>query len=195
MEKKEKDSKRFISPAGAGLAVIMFFLPWVKACGGNLSGADIARINNEFWLILISAIAIVGAFFYFDNQNKLSKLKPIVVVGALLSLGIILFKFAKVKSEGMIEIQYGVVLTVIGFVVSLFGITSLEDHESETEKSISLTSKEVMPPDSWKCDCGYLNYPSATICQGCLKVRNSSESQNLTEKQQVIEIFNAGTCP
>ncbi len=117
MEQKEKDSKRFISPGGAGLAAICFSLPWFRGCGQDISGAQIASNGgHEFWLILIAAVAIVGGFFVFDGQNNLKKLKPFALVGAILALLIMVLKFIQVKQDAgdMIEILPGSVGTILG---------------------------------------------------------------------------------
>lgn len=134
MEQKQKDSTRLITPGGAGLAVVCFFLPWVRACGQDLSGAQIASNgSHELWLILVAAIVIIGGFFIFDRQNNFKKMKPIVLVCAILSLLIMLLKLIQIKKEGgnIIEIQYGSVGTVIGFIASLFGLKFLKDSISD----------------------------------------------------------------
>ncbi len=177
MEQKQKDNKRFISPGGAGLAAICFFLPWLKACGQDVSGIQIANQGESaLWLVLLSAIAIVVAFFIYDGQNNLKKLKPIVISGAGISLLILLLKYSSLKKQaggmgGMFEIEFGSIGTVLGFIASLVGIQFLE----ETIPNVALATPEVMPPDSWTCRCGRVNYPSANACQHCLRDRTALE--------------------
>lgn len=43
----KKDSKRFISPGGAGLAAICFFLPWLRGCGQDISGANCEQLERS----------------------------------------------------------------------------------------------------------------------------------------------------
>ena len=133
MEQKEKDSKRFITPAGAGIVAICFFLPWVRLGVQGFyhydSGLQIANMSNSclmFWLILIAAIAIVVAFFVFEGQNNLKKMKPIVLVGAILSILIMVIgNQQQIGCSRLSEIQYGSVGTLIGFIISVFGLQFL----------------------------------------------------------------------
>ena len=180
MEQKEKDSKRFITPAGAGLAAICFFLPWIRACGQDITGVQIANHGESvLWLVLIAAIAIVGGFFIYEGQNNLKKLKPLAVVGALLSLLILLIKYAQVKGE--VEIQYGAVGTLIGFVSSLFGLQFLEDTvptgeaiqsvaqtESQAQKSLPLQPESEVQNNHKFCpSCGEEAELAAVFCSKC----------------------------
>jgi ribosomal protein L40E/uncharacterized protein (DUF983 family) len=179
MEQKEKDSKRFITPAGAGLAAICFFLPWVRACGQDISGAQIANHGESaLWLVLIAAIAIVGGFFIYEGQNNLKKLKPLAVVGALLSLLILLIKYAQVKGE--VEIQYGAVGTLIGFIASLFGLQFLEDSVPNINKSLvvdnAADSALEVDYSKYVCDkCG-TEVPVGEVCPKCKSESNITES-------------------
>lgn len=125
MEQKEKDSKRFISPGGAGIAAICFFLPWFRACGQEISGLKLATSGDYLlWLTLVSAIAIIGGFIAFDRQIGLKKLKPLALVSAILGLLIMLFKLIQLKQEGgdMVGILPGYVGSVLGFIVSIVGL-------------------------------------------------------------------------
>ncbi len=68
--------KKFLSPGGAGLVIICFFLPWVKfKCAAddashNMSGFDLANHANMIWLVLIAAVFIIGVFFYYHFPTK-----------------------------------------------------------------------------------------------------------------------------
>jgi len=135
MDQKQKDGKRFITPSGAGLAAICFFMPWMRACGQDVSGFQIANGGESaLWLVLIAAIAIVVGFFIYDGQNKLKDLKPIVIVGAGVSLLILLFKYSEFNKQGggMFEMKFGSVGTILGFGASLFGLLFLEDTVTTT---------------------------------------------------------------
>jgi hypothetical protein len=169
MEQKEKDNKRFITPGGAGLAAICFFLPWVRACGQDVSGIQIAN-NGEsvFWLVLIAAIVIVGGFFMFDGQNNLKKLKPIAIGGAVLSLLILFIKYSQFKNKGGIfEIQYGSIGTLLGFAASLFGIQFLEDTTDSDR--LTKTGNTSAGPDIFCGECGAKLNPDISFCPECGK--------------------------
>lgn len=87
-------------------------------------------------MILIAAIVVVAAFFVFDGQNKLKKLKPIVLVSAILGLLLMLLEFARLKDQacGMFEIRYGAVGIIVGFIASLIGIQFLADESVSTNE-------------------------------------------------------------
>lgn len=157
MEQKQKDSKRFITPSGAGFAVICFFLPWFRACGQDISGSQIAsRGESLLWLVLIAAIAIVVGFIFYDGQNKLTKLKPIVIGGAILSLLILPIKFLQIKDQafGLFEIRYGAFAMLIGFITSLVGLKYLEDPV-------------LVSADKFCTECGAKNSKDSGFCSEC----------------------------
>jgi len=132
---ENKDDKRvFLTPAGAIIALICFFLPWVKvSCAGKVNYLSGAEIGGIFWLVLITALAIIVAFFYFRNQKKIEKSRPVAILGSIITLAVILIKyvslaweqksvFAKAGSKVIdCTIQIGAVGTVIGFVMAVVG--------------------------------------------------------------------------
>lgn len=157
MAQKEKDNKRFITPSGAGLAAICFFLPWIRACGQDISGVQIAN-NGEsaLWLVFLAAVAVVVAFFIYDGQNNLKKLKPLAIGSVALSFLILLIKYAQIRKQGggMFEIQYGSIGTFLGFVASLIGLQYLEDT--------------IAPPANKFCtQCGEANNSGSSFCNQC----------------------------
>jgi|GEM_PF-912316 len=173
MEQKEKDSKRLITPAGAGLAAIAFFLPWVRACGQDISAAQIANNGSEvLWLILIAAVAIVVAFFANDGKNNLKKIKPVVAIGAILSLSIMLIKYMQAKDAG-IQIRFGAIFAVIGFMASLFGMEFLEDTARAPSSVASDDSEKIGLSAQYVCNnCG----SKVTVGEVCPKCASASEA-------------------
>ncbi|MBS3919498.1 MAG: zinc-ribbon domain-containing protein [Deltaproteobacteria bacterium] len=178
--KEEKDNKRFITPGGAGLAAICFFLPWVRACGVEISGFQIANEGGDWvvWVILIVAIVILGCFFWF-GEEKTDILKPIVVLGGLLGLAILVIRFVQFLQECkvMYEIRYGAIGTLIGFILSIFGLQFIEDSvpKVETEKSENQSQESALPRISTSTlprinfcpECGAKVQSDDKFCQEC----------------------------
>jgi hypothetical protein len=178
MEQKEKDGKRFITPGGAGLAAICFFLPWLRACGQEFSGAQVAsQGGSDLWLILIAALVVVVVFFMFDGQNKLSKVKPIAIIAAVLALGDMLLRFQKLKEigAGVDDLRIGAWGTIIGFVASVIGVQFLEDEVPQVAPALAtvqaaVSTEETLPADAWQCRCGTINEKTNGKCLSCQRV-------------------------
>ena len=138
-EQQQHDDKKSLVPAGTGIALICFFLPWIKySCGGiktTMSGNDIGGI---IWLVFIAALVIFISFFYSKNSGKLKALKPIAFWGSIGALVIILIKYIDFKNGIHTElgdlrpedigftIEYGGYGTLLGFVLSLIGSSYLD---------------------------------------------------------------------
>jgi len=74
------NKKIYITPTGAIIAIIFFFIPWVKmSCMGETRYASGADLSGVFWIIFGAAVLILLAFIYFKNQEQLEKATPIVV--------------------------------------------------------------------------------------------------------------------
>jgi len=127
--------KIFTSPAGAGIAIICFFLPWVKfSCGGPPKYASGAELGGVFWLVFFAALAIVGAFFILRSQKQTVKSRPVIIISSIVAMAVILFKYIEFANGGKsgirpgdigLSIQFGGIGTIIGFVVALIGVSFL----------------------------------------------------------------------
>ncbi|MDR3580066.1 MAG: zinc ribbon domain-containing protein [Oryzomonas sp.] len=129
-----------ISPSGAGLALLCFFLPWMEvSCVGQtktISGAD---IGGEFWIVFIAALVALGAYLYFKNLNMLKTAQPIITLASLVGIGFLMYKLLKVNSGvdtgfGKLTLadfgfkpQIGIYGTVLGFLMSLLGSIELSN--------------------------------------------------------------------
>jgi hypothetical protein len=71
MSENKGDKKVFLTPAGAIIALICFFLPWVKVSyAGKVKNVSGAEVGGIFWLVLVSALAIIGALFLKTGCDK-----------------------------------------------------------------------------------------------------------------------------
>ena len=127
----------FLTPAGAGIVLICFFLPWVNySCGGEVkkySGADIGGIT---WAVFIAAIIILAAHFLLASAKKNNLSLPVVLISAFTGLGVMLFKYLKFADaeEGPVgaiqSIQFGLILTIIGFILVIIGAFTSRQNSS-----------------------------------------------------------------
>jgi len=122
----------FLTPAGAGIAIICFFLPWVRvSCGTITVEASGARIGGILWLVLIAATAVAGLFvyFYFWRKREINKLRLLTLIGSGLALIIIIYKFISAfASDGEISfsdigsvIRYGAIGEFLGLLTAIGG--------------------------------------------------------------------------
>ncbi len=145
MEEK-KDKKIFLSPAGAIIALICFFLPWVRfSCMGKTKYASGADLGGMFWVVFAAAIFIVLIFFVFQTRKELAKSKPFILIASLAALVIILIQYIRFSSGELTEfgrirpqdigltIQFGGIGTVIGFILSFIGSFFLNKKNTNKE--------------------------------------------------------------
>jgi len=123
-----------ISASGAGLAIICFFLPWVKACGMSLSGFEIATkgpteigSSGGFFLFLIPiCAALIIWLVYKSAKGVLDKNDGRIIIGiSAVPILILLIFYFKVKSElggAPFEVfTFWFLLSIISFVASAVG--------------------------------------------------------------------------
>lgn len=137
----QKEKSRLVSPLGAVLALICFFMPWMKiSCIGDpkyISGAD---IGGAFWIVFCSAALILLIFIYFDSKNNLNSAKILTVLASLVGLIFIAYKlisflngvdtgFGKIKPEDVgFKMQAGGLGTIFGLLLSLFGVINYNSN-------------------------------------------------------------------
>lgn len=120
-------SQPLIAQAGALLAMVCFFLPWVSCLDEKKSGIE---IGGYAWVSVLSAGVILMTVHYFRSAGALSRAMGVVrvaAVAALLSL-IIVYAQAHQKFGDLLKIEFGSVGTVAGFIVALYGSLFLEDE-------------------------------------------------------------------
>ncbi|MDD4050941.1 MAG: hypothetical protein PHR28_03430 [candidate division Zixibacteria bacterium] len=121
----------FVTPAGAAIALICFFLPWVEAsCGPVTVRANGPRIGGVFWLVLAAAIVILVTFPYFWKRREWFWLKIVTLAASAVGILVILYKFLDTFSSGKIDLKLtdiGSILrigsfgTIFGFVLAALG--------------------------------------------------------------------------
>jgi 4-amino-4-deoxy-L-arabinose transferase-like glycosyltransferase len=123
----------FISPTGAGIILICFFLPWMKvSCGSKdmiLSGAGIGGI---FWLVFASALTMLFLFIFLVKRVRRLFLRVVFLLGSIVSAAVLFYKYATVASDpeipfylpqGMVkfELKTGALGTILGLAMTTFG--------------------------------------------------------------------------
>jgi uncharacterized membrane protein len=136
-ENAPENPKSFISPAGAALAVICFFLPWMKVsqCGisQTVSGSGIAVADNSFWLFPLMGIISITAYFACKNRKQLWRARPFIYGSSGFALFLLFYKYYSIPSapEFMgqritaadlgITVGIGIYGTIIGFISAIIG--------------------------------------------------------------------------
>lgn len=146
--------KIFISPAGALIAGICFFLPWLEVSCVNrkITGAGIGSIA---WGIPALCLIILLLFFYYYYNTNLKKSKPFIISGAItgiIIIGIIAFKFmqqidVKYPDRSLqdlgIHIRYGILGTLGGLITSILGTLFLDDNSLLGKSSDETGNREI----------------------------------------------------
>lgn len=135
----------FATPAGAAIAAICFFLPWVEAsCGPVTVRANGARIGGSFWLVLAASILILVAFPIFWKRRQWLWLKIVTLTASAGAIIIILYKFFDVFSSGKANLKLsdlGSILrvgsfgTVLGFILAGLGAFYFYPEDSSKDAS------------------------------------------------------------
>ncbi|MDQ3800449.1 MAG: zinc ribbon domain-containing protein, partial [Acidobacteriota bacterium] len=136
----------WLSPIGAAIAVVSFFLPWLSGAvkifgystgGMSFSGADLAKFDGSLWLLPLAGIVSLSAFFFCWTQNKIGASRPVIAVSVILAFVFMFFKLVTIEQQlrqvpdfglsqynsGLdIKPQIGIFGLVLGFIVSLVGV-------------------------------------------------------------------------
>jgi uncharacterized membrane protein len=139
----------WISPLGAAIAVISFFLPWVSgsiklfgynAGGMAFSGADLAKFDGSLWLFPLAGVVGIGGFLFCRTQSKVSAARPIVAGSAIFAFVFMFIKLITIQQQlrqipdlglaqynsGLdVQPQIGIFGLVLGFLACLVGTVFL----------------------------------------------------------------------
>lgn len=146
----KEDKKVFLTPAGAIIALIFFFLPWVKvSCASRIRNVSGAEIGGIFWLVFVAALAIIVAFLYFRSKKRLEKSGLVAIFGSIVALLVIFLKYlsstcgqksALVKAGSKVigcTIQLGAIGTIIGFVLAIVGSVFIKTEMRKPKSDLS----------------------------------------------------------
>ena len=153
MPENKEDKKVFLTPVGAIIALICFFLPWVKvSCAKTLKSVSGAEVGGIFWLVFVAAVAIIVAFFYFRGKKQLEKSGPVVIFGSIIALLVIFLKylgltcgqksvFVRAGSKVIdCTIQVGGIGTIIGFILVIIGAGFLKTGAGKPKSDLPTDS-------------------------------------------------------
>ena len=112
--------------AVAGAIIIMaFFLPWVQACGTEMTGYDLATNSSglveeawQYWLVPATGVLLVIFFALFKTHGFGSKVGLGIgrlVVGLLGFLPVLNVWRNVQQKNGAMEVLYGGWILIIGF--------------------------------------------------------------------------------
>ncbi|SYZ72160.1 membrane hypothetical protein [Candidatus Zixiibacteriota bacterium] len=150
--KKIKDLTKFLTPSGAGIAIICFFLPWVRvSCGTVTVEASGARIGGIFWAVLGVSIIMLLSFFYFWKKRDMVTMRLVALIGGLFSLMVMIYRFIdafggdasniKISDVGA-TVRYGAWGEFFGFILAMLGtVFMVEDRKAPNAGSAETGSK------------------------------------------------------
>lgn len=122
---------RLISPIGGAVAAVCFFMPWVGCMGQTQSGAD---MGGSLWLVLLSAIGIVGLYLHFNSKNEVARAKGPIIACAVVGAAVMLLKYLALLASGyseMFELKFGSIFSLLGFGAALYGVPHLSQESGQ----------------------------------------------------------------
>lgn len=128
----EHEGKSFVSLIGGAIALISFFTPWVGCEGRTWSGYD---LGDERWLVFAAAGVIVGSCLFFLNSKSLEKAKNYVIVSSIIGIGYMILLYIQMQEHEYskyLEVKWGGVTTVLGFLMALIGVSYLQSPKTST---------------------------------------------------------------
>ncbi len=118
----------FITPAGAGIAIICFFLPWLRvSCLRDLefTGLEIAQLKGAYWWVLIGEVAVV-VLWTLGRLRLLRRPALYVAAAAAIPLAIIFAPALRgERTRGLdLDLRIGAYGTILGLTAALLGAIS-----------------------------------------------------------------------
>ena len=118
--------RELIPPSGAAIAAVCFFLPWVRvSCLRHLefTGAEVAGLRGQYWLVLIGAVAVVVAWV-LGRLGLLPRARAVMAACATGALAVIFGPLlAGQKPRGLdLQVEVGAYGTVLGLLAAALGV-------------------------------------------------------------------------
>ena len=141
----------FLTPAGAAIACLSFFLPWIQiSCLGrsSYSGMDFGGI---YWLVLLMAAVIFIGFFLLRRLKRMDLLKAVTLGATIVAWGVIVYGCLTIAGGKKIlfvrfgpddvnlRIHVGGYGTFLGYFLALVGVTTRKRQQLEPNEPISST--------------------------------------------------------
>lgn len=138
----KQKSLELISPAGAGIVLICFFLPWLRvSCGTKkviLRGAD---MGGALYVILGAAVVMIAAFAIYKYLGQAHKSRFVFLWASLLAIGTIVYEYISVMLDPKIpfyipgrmigiELKIGAFGTILGLFLAALGGILLRQPDS-----------------------------------------------------------------
>jgi hypothetical protein len=143
-----------VSSSGAGLAVLCFFLPWIRvSCAGqsvDLSGWQLAagttvgsgfgaqRVPGEpiLFLVLLAGLGVLALAYFSLQRGYLTELDGLGVIGlGALPLLVLFIKFSGTHEQPpqlgfVVEYRYGLWGVILGYIaVIVGGVMNMRDQQ------------------------------------------------------------------
>ena len=149
MEKTNNNSSKsglllWLSPAGATLILICFFLPWLEvSCSGKKiigSGLTFAQKAAPLWLIPAFAILVLLLSVWYWKGLSLNWFKILSVILAVLGILMLIFTYISIeqKLSGFVvkritshQIKSGIIGTAIGFLLVIASALGLRTSRKD----------------------------------------------------------------
>lgn len=169
---------RFFTPAGGILALICFFLPWMKIdCTSEgvfgstigeihtVSGFDIAtkqQVNLITLALVAAAVIIVVSIIMLVKQTPLKSKLPVLISSGV-GLGCLMIEYirasigydtglGKISLEDLgITYQFGAFGTIVGFILSIVGALTIQ-KSNNISVPIEETNVSEIPDEENRTD-------------------------------------------
>ena len=186
MESSSKSNSHLMTPTGALVALICFFMPWINGSCGTMSGA---QIGGGLWLIPVISVLVLLVYFLGRGMGHAIMIILLDVI-ALITIAVYFTRVLPMIEE--ITVQFGVYGTLVGLFLVLAGaiVTTVQSKEDEVR------SKDLPPPKKFDATTALKKCPmcaeeikvEAKICRYCSHSFTDGEvSRSLEEARLKFE--------